>query len=335
MRPTPSTRPPSSTRTRSNRCIGTCRWTGLIWATRDAPIRSSGTVAGGRRSALGGPAGARDRWRRRPRRRCRRPPGTGTRRAARHGRRAASRSARRTTDLFGVEPAGGGAARAVRGQAHEVPAAAWSSVVVDASSTDRTRPARRRVRVRGGRRARSRGSPRRAPPRAGRSPRCGPSPPTGVAQNDTASSRTGRTRARWSSSVSDVTVKSRSSQASWMTVPIGRPPSSGPLGVEDAPAISPSARWSTNSKRRGRPRPARSGASGVPAPRAQDGGGELRGAPGGSAARSSSWSVTLVLDGSATSATRPPGVGARVGRSAAEARSRGNPRREVPHGCLG
>ena len=114
----------------------------------------------------------------------------------------------------------------------------------------------------------------------------------------------------------------------------------GPVRVDDPDRdLAGSARRRRTRTRRGRPRPARRRRRAAwPRPRAA---GRLRrtasAAPGGSAARSSSWSVTLFLDGSATSATRPPGVGARVGRSAAIGRDRGRRTHggSVGHGCLG
>ena len=136
-------------------------------------------------------------------------------------------------------------------------------------------------------------------------------------------------------------MKSRSSQASWMTVP-DRPAAveRGPVRVEDAGGdLAGSAGVDELEGVEVRiDQPGRRRRAAWLRPRAA---GRLQrtalAAPGGSAARSSSWSVTLFLDGSATSATRPPGVGARVGRSAAIDRDRGraNPRRDVGHGCLG
>ena len=355
MRPMPSTRPRSSTSTRSNRCIGTWRWTGLISATRDASISASGTWAGGRRRALEGVAEE-------ARGRCSAavarpavptsasaavPPSTGNRHTPSSTAWPSSSQSINAPDSATSSSSNRvPALRRVRSAASVTRSriADWSPVVVKtASSTDRTRSSSASARV-GSRRVSSSISRK---PSACSAPRAGPiSAMRPVSSDrrrpkDTASNRTGRTPARCSSSVRDVTVKSRSSQATWMTVPTGRPPSSagrsgrgprtaispGPAGVDELERVEVrSDQLGVGAERRGRALAPRGRLQRTAWPR-----------PAGSAARSSSWSVTLFLDGSATSATRPPGVEARVGRSAAIDRDRGRGTHggTSGRGCLG
>ena len=212
-------------------------------------------------------------------------------------------------------------AGAVRGEAHEVCMAAWSSVV-EHRLEHRPHPVEQRVGPCGfeaGSSSISRKPSACSAPRAARSPRCGPSPPTGVGRTTPpAAGPGGRGPVELLGERRDREVAVLAGE---LDDGADRPAAveRGPVGVEDAPRSRPRPA-STNSKafEVGRDQLGSARAA-WPRPRAAGRRRRTARRPGGSAARSSSWSVTLVLDGSATSATRPPGVGARVGRSAARA----------------